>query len=262
MLRVLIVDDEPPARARLRQVLADCAERVALTVAGEADGGLKALTAVEQLRPDVVLLDIHMPGMDGLEVARHLSARATETEPPPAVVFVTAYDEHALAAFDVQALDYLLKPVGAERLVATLARAERLRPNDSKLAQAAQSLGASRTHLTVSERGRMILVPVDDIVYLRAELKYVTIRTLAREHLTEESLASFEQEFGERFVRVHRNALVARAAILGFQRVRGEADVEGESSDGHWVVLLKGLPEKLPISRRQWPLVKEAVRPG
>jgi two-component system response regulator AlgR len=108
----------------------------------------------------------------------------------------------------------------------------------------------------------MILVPVDDIVYLRAELKYVTIRTLAREHLTEESLASFEQEFGERFVRVHRNALVARAAILGFQRVRGEADEEGESSDGHWVVLLKGLPEKLPISRRQWPMVKEAVRPG
>jgi two-component system response regulator AlgR len=127
---------------------------------------------------------------------------------------------------------------------------------------AARAIGAIRTHVTVSERGRMILVPVDDIVYLRAELKYVTIRTATREHLTEESLTSLEQEFGERFVRIHRNALVARASILGFQRVRGEADEEGESSDGHWVVLLKDFPEKLPISRRQWPLVKEAVRPG
>ena len=262
MLRILIVDDEPPARVRLRQVLADCAGRVTLTVAGEADGGLKALAAAEQLQPDVVLLDIHMPDMNGLEVARHLSARATEADPPPAVIFVTAYDEHALAAFEVQALDYLLKPVGAERLVAALARAHRLRPNDSKLAQAARAIGAIRTHVTVSERGRMILVPVDDIVYLRAELKYVTIRTATREHLTEESLTSLEQEFGERFVRIHRNALVARASILGFQRVRGEADEEGESSDGHWVVLLKDFPEELPISRRQWPLVKEAVRPG
>jgi two-component system, LytTR family, response regulator AlgR len=209
MLRILIVDDEPPARARLKQLLADCAEHVALTVAGEADGGLRALLAVEQLQPDLVLLDIHMPDMDGIEVARHLAARASEASPAPAVVFITAYDEHALAAFEVQALDYLLKPVSAERLAAALARARRLRPNDAKLAEAAQSIGARRTQITVSERGKMILVPVDDIVYLRAELKYVTIRTATREHLTEESLTSLEQEFGDRFVRIHRNALVA-----------------------------------------------------
>lgn len=261
MLRILIVDDEPPARARLRQLLDDCAGRVALSVAGEADGGLKALSAAEQLRPDVVLLDIHMPDMDGLEVARHLSARATEGNPAPAVIFVTAYDEHAVAAFEVQALDYLLKPVGAERLAAALARARRLHLHDSKLAQAAQSLGAARTHLTVSERGRMILVPVDHILYLRAELKYVTIRTAAREYLTEESLTSLELEFGERFVRIHRNALVARAAILGFQRVRSHTDDEGEPAEGHWVVLLKDLADKLPVSRRQWPQVKDTVRP-
>jgi two-component system response regulator AlgR len=114
--------------------------------------------------------------------------------------------------------------------------------------------------MTVSERGRMILVPVDEIIYLRAELKYVTIRTAAREHLTEESLTSLESEFGERFVRIHRNALVARRAILGFQRVRGSVDEDGESSEGHWEVLLKDVSERLPISRRQWPTVKAAAR--
>ncbi|HXF47280.1 MAG TPA: LytTR family DNA-binding domain-containing protein [Burkholderiaceae bacterium] len=255
MLKILIVDDEPPARARLQQLLADAAGQVALTVVGEADGGRAALDAVDRLAPDVVLLDIHMPDMAGIEVARHLAAR----ERPPAVIFVTAFDEHALDAFEVQALDYLLKPVRLERLVAAMARAQRLQPRDPKLEAVARSLSAARTHLTVSERGKMILVPVDDIVYLRAELKYVTIRTAAREYLTEESLSSLEAEFGERFVRIHRNALVARKSIHGFQRVRG--DKGEEVADGHWEVLLKELPERLPISRRQWPTVKAAARP-
>lgn len=256
MLKILIVDDEPPARARLGQILTDCAAQVPLVVAGEAEGGIKALEAVDRLDPDVVLLDIHMPDMEGIEVARHLATR----ERPPAVIFVTAFDEHALEAFDVQALDYLLKPVRGERLAAALGRLQRLRPNEPKLEEVARSLGTARTHLTVSERGRMILVPVDDIVYLRAELKYVTIRTGTREHLTEESLTSLETEFSERFVRIHRNALVARKSIHGFQRVRG-ADGNGESAEGHWEVLLKELPERLPISRRQWPTVKSAARP-
>jgi two-component system response regulator AlgR len=257
MLKILIVDDEPPARARLAQVLEDCAPQVPLAVAGEAEGGFHALEAVDRLRPDVVLLDIHMPDMEGIEVARHLAAR----DQPPAVIFTTAFDEHALQAFEVQALDYLLKPVRAERLAAALGRVKRLNPNEPKLEEIARSLGAMRTHLTVSERGRMILVPVDDIVFLRAELKYVTIRTSAREHLTEESLTSLESEFGERFVRIHRNALVARKSIHGFQRVKGGTDADGEGSEGHWEVLLKELPEKLPISRRQWPTVKAAARP-
>jgi two-component system response regulator AlgR len=255
MLKILIVDDEPPARARLQQLLADAAGQVALTVVGDADGGRAALDAVDRLAPDVVLLDIHMPDMAGLEVARHLAAR----ERPPAVIFVTAFDEHALDAFEVQALDYLLKPVRLERLVAALARAQRLQPRDPKLEAVARSLSSARTHLTVSERGKMILVPVEDIVYLRAELKYVTIRTAGREYLTEESLSSLEAEFGERFVRIHRNALVARKSIHGFQRVKGGNGEEG--AEGHWEVLLKELPERLPISRRQWPTVKAAARP-
>ncbi len=258
MLKVVVVDDEPPARARLKQVLADCARQVQIAVVGEAGCGVSAIEVVDRTHPDVVLLDIHMPGMNGIEVARHLVARPS----PPAVVFVTAFDEHALEAFEVQALDYLLKPVGAERLVAALARARRLGPNEPRLEQVARSLGARRTHLTVSERGRMILVPVDEIVYLRAELKYVTIRTAQREHLTEESLTSLEQEFGDGFVRIHRNALVARRSILGFQRVKGSIDDDGDVGEGHWEVLLKDLAERLPISRRQWPAVKSAGRPA
>jgi len=257
MLRILIVDDEPPARLRMRQLLADGAASLAATVVGEADHGIAALELADQLQPDLVLLDIHMPGMTGIEVARHLAARAQ----PPAILFVTADDEQALAAFEVQALDYLVKPVRAERLAAALARAQRMAAHEPRLQQVAQALGAPRRHLTVSERGRLILVAIDEVVYLRAELKYVTIRTATREHLTEESLASLEQEFGERFVRIHRNALVARRSIRGFQRVRGAA-VDGEAGDGHWEVLLAELPERLPISRRQWPTVKAAAVPS
>jgi two-component system, LytTR family, response regulator AlgR len=255
MLRILIVDDEPPARARIKQLLADIAAQVPTTVVGEADGGTAALDLADELQPEVVLLDIHMPGMNGIEVARHLAARPQ----PPAILFITAYDEHALEAFEVQALDYLVKPVRVERLIAALGRAQRLAPNEPRLAQVAQSLGSQRSHITVSERGRMILVPIDEVIYLRAELKYVTIRTPTREHLTEESLTSLETEFGERFVRIHRNALVARRSIHGFQRVKGEVADDGESGEGHWEVLLKELPERLPISRRQWPAVKAAA---
>jgi two-component system response regulator AlgR len=256
MLNVMIVDDEPPARARLGQVLRDCSEQVAVQLVGEADGGIQGLEQADRLNPDVVLLDIHMPGMSGIEVARHLAQRQN----PPAVIFITAYDEHALAAFEVRALDYLMKPVRAERLVAALARAERFRTHEPRIEDLAKTIGSVRSQITVSERGRMILVPVDDIVYLRAELKYVTIRTRTREHLTEESLTTLEAEFGERFVRIHRNALVARSEILGFQRVRGAVDDDGEASEGHWEVLLRDIPERLPISRRQWPTVKAAAR--
>jgi two-component system, LytTR family, response regulator AlgR len=255
-LKVLVVDDEPPARARMQQLLRDCAEQVELEVVGEADGGVAALHAVERLQPDVVLLDISMPDMNGIEVARHLAVR----DQPPAVIFVTAYDEHALQAFEVQALGYLLKPVRADRLVAALQRAQHLQRHEPRLEELARTLGAARTHVTVSERGRMVLIPVSEIVFLRAELKYVTIRTPTREHLTEESLTALEQEFGETFIRIHRNALVARAAILGFERVKGRSDSEGEGAEGHWEVLLRGVAERLPVSRRQWAAVKAAAR--
>ena len=242
----------------MKQLLADSASQIETTVVGEADSGAAVPELADRLQPDVVLLDIHMPGMNGIEVARHLAARAQ----PPAILFVTAYDEHALEAFEVQALDYLLKPVRADRLVAALGRARRLATNEPRLAEVAQSLGSQRSHITVSERGRMIMVPIDEVIYLRAELKYVTIRTPTREHLTEESLTSLESEFGERFVRIHRNALVAKKSIHGFQRVKGEIAEDGESGEGHWEVLLKDLPERLPISRRQWPTVKAAAKPA
>jgi two-component system response regulator AlgR len=252
MLNVLIVDDEPPARLRLSQLLADCAGQIELQLVGQADSGMAALDAVARLRPDVVLLDIAMPGMDGIEVARHL----VQAETPPAVIFVTAFDEHALQAFEVRALDYLMKPVRAERLLAALQRAQRLATHEPRLEELAHALGSARTQLSVSERGRLVLVPVDEIIYLRAELKYVTIRTAAREFLTEESLTALETEFGDRFIRIHRNALVARARIAGFQRVRGKPEGEGESTEAHWEILLRDLDERLPISRRQWPTVK------
>ncbi len=254
-LKVLVVDDEPPARARLGQLLGDCAAQLPLQRVGEADSGLAALDAVARLQPDVVLLDISMPGMNGIEVARHLA----QGETPPAIIFVTAFDEHALQAFEVQALDYLLKPVRADRLLAALQRAQRVLPREPRLAALASGLGQARTQISVSERGRLVLVPVEDVVYLRAELKYVTIRTAAREFLTEESLTGLESEFGERFVRIHRNALVARQHIAGFQRVKGRPDGEGDAPEGHWEILLRGLDERLPISRRQWPVVKAAA---
>jgi two-component system response regulator AlgR len=255
MLNVLIVDDEPLARSRLTQLLTECSRQLELTLVGTVDGGLAALEAVDQLHPDAVLLDIMMPDMGGIEVARHLVTRDT----PPAIIFVTAFDEHALPAFEVQALDYLLKPVRAERLLDALKRVHRLRRNEPRIEELARTLGSCRSHLTVSERGRMVLVPIEEIVYLRAELKYVTIRTHQKEHLTEESLTALEQEFGERFVRIHRNALVARAAIQGFQRVKARPDGDGDAGEGHWEVVLKAIAERLPISRRQWPTVKSAT---
>jgi two-component system response regulator AlgR len=184
-----------------------------------------------------------------MEFARHLAA----LERPPAVVFVTAHDQYAIEAFELNALDYLLKPVRGPRLAAALAKARAgggVRREPLERAAAAAGQGARR-YLSVSERGRIHLVPVAEVVYLKAELKYVTIRTGDREYLLEESLASLEQEFGEIFVRVHRSCLVARARVRGFERV---VDEDGEGAG--WGVLLEGVAERLPVSRRQWALVK------
>ena len=262
MIRILIVDDEPPARTRLRQRLGDCAAEFAVDVVGEAAGGAAAVEAAARLQPDLVLLDIAMPDMSGIEAARHLARLPA----PPAVVFVTAFDDHAIEAFEVQAVDYLLKPVRTERLAAALARVRRRAAEatpgaaaDVRLASAARALGVVRTRLAIAERGRMHFVPITDIVYLRAELKYVTVRTPEREYCTEESLASLETEFHAEFVRVHRSALVARARIAGFERVRS-TETEGEGGEAYWQVVLHGVPDRLPVSRRQWPTVKGLAR--
>jgi len=252
MLRVLIVDDEAPARNRMRELLADCAEEFPVTVAGEAANGIEALDQLLRHGADVVLLDIRMPAMDGIELAQHLQ----KMPQPPAVIFTTAYDDYAIKAFEVNAIDYLLKPIRSERLAAALSKARALTPTGARALQ--DAVGRPRTHFSVTERGKILLVPVSDIVYLKAELKYVTLRTLAREYLLEESLTRLEQEYAASFVRVHRNCLVARNYIAGFEK-SDEADENGEHQ-ANWAVLLKGLEEKLPVSRRQHHIIKEFKR--
>jgi two-component system, LytTR family, response regulator AlgR len=252
MIRVFIADDETPARERLRELLEDIATEVPTTVAGEAKNGIEALERLPTSGAQVLLLDIRMPGMDGLELARHLG----NLENAPAVVFVTAHDKHAIEAFELNALDYLLKPVRAQRLAAALKKAAAAgAPARESLARAA---GGPREYLSVAERHRIVLVPVRDILFLRAEQKYVTVRTREREHLIEESLVALEKEFAAPevpcpFVRIHRNCLVARSAIRGFERTGG-----GEE-EAHWQVVIDGFAERLPVSRRQWPTVRELV---
>ncbi len=246
-LKILIVDDEAPARSRMRDLLADISPQLPLTVAGEAGTGREALALAAAEQPDVVLLDVRMPGMDGIEVAQHLRL----IEPPPAVIFATAYDSYAIRAFDLHAVDYLLKPIRAARLQEALLRARAARQPPVEALQELRT--APRSCLSAAERGKVHLIPLEDVLYLRAELKYVTVRTAAREFLIEESLTRLEQEFAERFVRVHRNCLVSRAAIRGFERAEGDAE-------GGWQVLLAGLDERIPVSRRQQHIVRELAR--
>ena len=246
-LRVLIVDDEAPARSRMRDLLADIGDALPVIVAGEAANGREALQIAGSGGIDVVLLDVRMPGMDGVEVAQHLRQVAS----PPAIIFTTAYDSYAISAFELHAVDYLLKPIRAARLQEALARARGMMPKEVVLRELQQ---APRTCLSAAERGKVHLIPVEDILFLRAELKYVTVRTAEREYLIEESLTRLEQEFAERFVRAHRNCLVARSAIRGFERVGGE------SGEGPWQILLAGIDERLPVSRRQQHIVRELTR--
>ena len=246
-LRVVIADDEAPARSRIRDLLEDCAGSFPLELLGEAASGRELLELLEETPADVVLLDIRMPEMDGLEVAQHM----LKLPEPPSVIFTTAYNEHALKAFELHAVDYLLKPIRLRRLHDALTRARAITPLRLDVLQ--QITPDARTHLSVLERGKVVLIPVPEILYLRAELKYVTIRTAAREYLLEESLSKLEQEFSEQFVRIHRSCLVAKAHITGFEK-------EGGEGEAGWVVSLAGLDEKLPVSRRQQHIVKEMGR--
>ena len=190
-LRVVLVDDEVPARSRLKELIADCAPFAPAIVVGEAGNGKEALELLASVSADLLLVDIRMPQMSGIEFARH----ALALQPPPAIIFVTAYDEYAIKAFEVRALDYLLKPVRRARLQAALVRARGLAAPSGEALRGLES--APRRHLPVPERGRITLVPVTDVLYLKAELKYVTIRTAEREYLLEESLSHLEQEFAE-----------------------------------------------------------------
>ena len=247
-LRIVIADDEGPARSRIRDLLEDCAASFALEVVGEAANGRALIELLQRTPANMVLLDIRMPEMDGIEAAQHI-----QTLPdPPSVIFTTAYDAYALKAFELHAVDYLLKPIRLRRLHDALTRVRSITPLSLDILQ--QLAPEARRHLSVQERGRVVLVPVDKILFMRAELKYVTIRTAEREHLLEESLTRLEQEFHEKFVRIHRSCLVARDHIESFER-GGE-----EGGESGWVVKLRGLDERLQVSRRQQHVMKEFGR--
>ena len=250
-LKILVVDDEPLARDRLRELLVDIAIQFPSTVVGEAGNGVAALDFLRDHAVDVVLADIRMPRMDGIELAGHLGAFPA----PPAVIFTTAYDNYAVQAFDLNAVDYLLKPVRAQRLLVALQKVQAAQPAPPELlASVGRAVrGGGRTHLSCLERGRLLLVPVAEVLYFKADLKYVTARTVDREYLLDEALTHLESEFAERFIRLHRAVLVARTALAGFEKAAGD------DAEAYGWALLRGVPDKLPVSRRQWAPAKSAL---
>jgi two-component system response regulator AlgR len=242
-MRVLLVDDEPLARSRLRTLLGECSLPAA-SVEAEAANAAQALEKLHWQAFDLVLLDIHMPGADGLTLAKSLRTMPD----PPAVVFVTAHAEHAVQAFDLEAVDYLTKPVRLERLQAAL----------QKVARRMQSASASGADLPeevliIQDRGRTERVPLSQVLYLKAELKYITVRTSTRNYILEGSLSELEEKFKSRFMRIHRNALIARGAVRSLEK-----HFDAEEGEG-WAVRLDGVAELLSVSRRQLAAVREAV---
>ncbi len=236
-MKVLIVDDEPLARARLQKQIESMD---GFDVAGEAADGKAALKQVEQLKPDVVLLDIRMPGMDGLEAGRHLS----QMEEPPAVIFTTAYSEHALEAFEAHAIGYLLKPVSQEKLADALQAAKKLTRTQAE--EVGQISGDSRTHICARVRGNLELINVSNIYYFKADSKYVEVKHTDGNVLIEESLTALEEEFETRFIRVHRNALVAKDEMLKLEK----------DDAGHSHLCFKNIDDTIEVSRRHLPTIR------
>jgi len=252
-LRVLVVDDEELARLRLRSMVAECGEP-RCTVSGEAANAAQALVWLATHECDLVLLDVQMPGRDGTQLAAELRLKT----PAPAVVFVTAHAQHALKAFDLEAIDYLTKPVRRERLQTALRRvAQRLSPGQPPAPQPAPTSDEGPV-IVVSDRGRVIRVPVADVLYLKAELKYVTLRTAEHTHVLDDSLAELEERLGSHFLRVHRNALVARRAVRALERRALPGDSDDEGAEG-WAVCMAPVGEWLAVSRRQVAAVREAL---
>lgn len=241
-MRVLIVDDERPARERLADQLRSL-ERC--EIAGEAADGREALALCERLGPDVVLLDIRMPGMDGIETARHLA----RLHSPPAVIFTTAYDEYAIEAFEAEAVGYLLKPIRRGKLEQALARAARL--TGGQLSGIAGT-GERRSHLCARVRDELRLIPVRDVYYFQADQKYVRACHRGGEDLLDESLKSLEEEFAPDFCRIHRNSLVALAHLEGLDKDAG----------GKPVVRFRRTGETLPVSRRHAGEIRQRLKGG
>jgi two-component system response regulator AlgR len=241
-LKVLLVDDEPLARSRLRTLLAECGTP-AVEVGAEAANAAQAMEHLRRQNFDAVLLDIHMPGADGLALASVLRGLPDA----PAVVFVTAYAEHAVTAFELEAVDYLTKPVRLERLEAALGKVDRL------VQARAGGQETEQEVLVIQDRGRTERVPVTEVLYFKAELKYITVRTAARSYILDGSLSDLEERHGSQFLRVHRNALVSRRAVRALEKHFDPEEGEG------WAVRLNGIDESLAVSRRQLSAVREAL---
>jgi two-component system, LytTR family, response regulator AlgR len=243
-LKVLIVDDEALARARLVTLLGDCT--VPTELIGQAGQAVQAMQALQRERVDLVFLDIHMPGADGITLARAIR----HLPHPPAVVFITAHSEHAVEAFELEASDYLTKPVRAERLQQALQKVSRARHS---VAAADAVSGNDEKHVIIQDRGRTERLPLAEVLYFKAELKYITVRTVSRSYILDGSLGELEARYGPQFMRVHRNALVARRAMRALEK-----QFDPEEGDG-WAVRLTGVDEVLAVSRRQLSAVREVI---
>lgn len=241
-MNVLIVDDEHLARQRLRHMLGEAGD---YTIVGEAENGEQALRQAQQASPDLVLMDIRMPGMDGLEAASYMN----RLDNPPAIIFTTAYSEHALSAFDAHAVGYLLKPIKQEHLADAIQSARRI--NRAQLNQLRkEEEGGARSKICVKIRGALELVPISDILYFKADQKYVTLRTFDHEYLIEESLKALETEFEQLFTRIHRNALVAETAINGLVK----------NQTGHACLTFRDIDDQLEVSRRHLPEIRKKLK--
>lgn len=242
-LRALIVDDEALARLRLRTLLGDC-KMPAVHVEGEAANATQAIELMRRQDFDVALLDIHMPGADGLTLAQALR----ELRRTPALVFVTAHAEHAVKAFELEAADYLTKPVRLERLQQALLKVEKLLHTRAE----AQAEGPEEA-LLIQGRTRTERLPLSEVLYFKAELKYITVRTASKTHILDGSLSDLEKKYATQFLRVHRNALVARRAVRALEKHDDPEEGEG------WAVRLNGLDELLVVSRRQLAALRELM---
>lgn len=243
-LKALVVDDEALARARLRTLLGDCREPAVL-VEAEATNAVAAMEHLNRLGIDVLLVDIHMPGADGLALARQVSAMPLR----PALVFVTAHAEHAVDAFDLEAVDYLTKPVRLERLQAAMEKVQRF----LVVRDAQHGAAQAEEVIVIQDRMRTERVPLHAVIYFKAELKYVTVRTACRSYILDGSLNELEARYGAQYLRVHRNALVARRAVRAMEKHFDAVDGEG------WAVRLDGVEELIAVSRRQLPVVRELI---
>lgn len=242
-MKILIVDDEPLARKRLERLLEEIG---GCNVAGEAGNGVEALRRSSELSPDIVLLDIRMPEMDGIEIAKQLARLPN----PPAIVFVTAFSDHALSAFEAHAVDYLVKPIRKERLEQALAKAHTLNRAQLAALAKADATPTGRSHLSVTVRGNLELIPIGDVFYFHADQKYVRVCSAHGEALIEDSLKQLEDEFPAFFIRIHRNALVAVAHIAGIEK----------DAMGRCYLKLRRSDEKLEISRRLLPEVRRHLK--